>query len=188
MLKRSARSGRKLTFGAAMVALIVGWAASSAAGWHRDSLHLAQLNGRSQATIYFVDWTGSSWPVGASAAEWDRSSRIGVYRATGGCPTSGDYCVPVNEVNTSNYFGMTYSQANSSGQHYSRSGFYINLSNQTPLHGRRSVACHEEGHALGLNHQFTTDTCMWNNDKTTFPNLPNGHDFAELGSIYNHSG
>ncbi len=48
-----------------------------------------------------------------------------------------------------------------------------------------ALACHELGHALGLNHQPTQDTCLYPSISTTYPaEVPNQVDFAELAYLY----
>lgn len=151
---------------------------------HYGGYHLAVLNGHSQATIWFVDRTDTTWPVTASADEWNRSSRLTVGRRAE-CPHSGDYCPPVHQVNAPGYYGRTVRPLNADFTHISRSGFFVELSTSTPLSRRRSVACHELGHALGLEHRLPADSCLRND--SVFPNLPDDHDFNMLYSVYSHT-
>jgi hypothetical protein len=156
----------------------------SASAAHYIGLHLAALNGHAQPTIWFVDRTDASWPVTAAADEWNRSSRLTVGRRAE-CPHPGDYCPPVHQVNNSNFYGRTFRPLNADLTHISRFNFYIELSNSTPSTRRRSVACHEEGHALGLEHRQPADSCL--RADNVFPNLPDAHDFNQLYSAYGHS-
>lgn len=164
---------------------------SSAWGSHYLGLHLAKLNGHSVATVYYVDATDSSWPVNAAAIEWNRSSKVDAFRVSS-CPSTNDYCVPVSQkslgqglCSSSLTYGVVTYMSNG-GDHFSRSSFTITLCNTTPAADRRSVACQEEGHTLGLAHRpLNAPTCMVGSG-SVFPNLPDGHDFDELGAIYNH--
>lgn len=88
-------------------------------------------------------------------------------------------------VNTSAWAGATYAELNAAGTHISRANFYIQLGNQTPAGWRRSTACRELGHALGLAHRAPSDSCM--RADGIYPNLPDGHDFDQLWLTYNHS-
>jgi hypothetical protein len=55
---------------------------------------------------------------------------------------------------------------------------------------RRHVLCQEVGHTLGLDHIHGTGSCM-DDDNDTLNNpsyqQPNGHDYAQLSSIYSHT-
>lgn len=132
-----------------------------------------------------MDYTDSSWPVTAAADEWDRSSKLTVGRRAS-CPHAGDYCPPVYQVPSNPYwYGLTTYTLNAAGTHISRSNFYLQLSNGTPTGGRRSVACHEEGHALGLQHRQASQSCLY--PSTAFYALPDSHDFNQLWNVYSHT-
>jgi hypothetical protein len=163
-----------------------GIAAEQAASEHAigGPWHLAALNGHSQATIWLVDRTDTTWPVTAAADEWNRSRFVTIGRRAE-CPHAGDYCPPVHQVNNNNFFGQTTYKLNNARTHISREGFEIRLSNATPLGARRSVACHEEGHALGLDHRKPSNSCMV--DGAVFPARPDDHDFNALQNIYSHN-
>ncbi len=154
------------------------------AGHWEGIAHLSDLNFGSDRQIYFDDRTDSTWPVGAAAAEWDRTSKILVRRL--GCPTASYYCPPIHQVNAS-YKGVAVLGINAAGTHITRDRdkFYINLSNSTPLSQRRFVACQEEGHALGLDHRGSAaNSCMYKG--SPFTPLPDDHDFNQLFSGYSH--
>lgn len=150
--------------------------------------HLTNLNGHSQPTIWFVDYTDSSWPVTAAADEWDRSSKLTAGRRAS-CPHAGDYCPPVYQVPSNPYwFGLTTYQLNSAGTHISRYNFYLQLSNSAPLPTRGTIACHELGHALGLKHRQPSQSCMYPSSLyELFYPLPDSHDFNQLWNVYSHT-
>lgn len=68
---------------------------------------------------------------------------------------------------------------------------YYNTAKYNTKEWRRSVLCQEVGHTFGLGHQsenpaVNTGSCM---DYYQVPNIsPNAHDYAQLLSIYNHTG
>ena len=47
---------------------------------------------------------------------------------------------------------------------------------------RRSVACHEMGHALGMAHNLSLPSCMYGGP--TFPQHPTTDDFGVLNALY----
>jgi matrixin len=147
--------------------------------WHLSNLH------HSQPVIWFVDRTDTTWPVSAAATEWDRSNQLTAGRQAE-CPDSRDYCPNVHQVNSPDYYGSTTYKLNSAGTHISRDQFFINLSNRTPVgSSRRAVACHELGHALGLDHRQPSNSCMRGGGE--FHSLPDSHDFNMLQAMYLHS-
>lgn len=170
---------------AAASLLLVGAPAASAS--HSLGLHLAQLNGRSQPTVFMVDYSDSTWPVSASVGDWAADPYTAIYRYSY-CPNSNDYCVPVNQTsfNSSVAYARTFYQDNGGG-HFSRSNFYINLY-VTPNSLKRSVICQELGHVLGLDHRASSNTssCM-TTSTSVFPNYPDSHDYNQLASIYAHA-
>lgn len=58
--------------------------------------------------------------------------------------------------------------------------------NDAPAHDRRALACQELGHALGLAHATTADSCMFQNASVA-DNTPRPHDYYMLNQvIYDH--
>lgn len=177
------RAFRVLVLCAALMSLAVPAVHAS----HSLGVHLAQLNGRSQPTVFMVDYSDSSWPVSAAVGEWSADPYTAIYRYSY-CPNSNDYCVPVNQTsfNSAVAYARTFYQDNGNG-HFSRSNFYINLY-VTPNSLKRSVICHELGHVLGLDERpsSATNSCM-TQSTSVFPNYPDGHDYNQLLSIYEHA-
>ena len=166
-------------------ALVVGATPASASHYinpERD--HLAKLNGHAVPTAYLVDYTDTTWPVSAAAQEWDRSSRVDIFRVSS-CPSGNDYCIPVQQINcVPGLYGQTIAYDNGNG-HWSRTGFQVNYcDNNTPSSYKRKVACDEQGHVLGLGHRSETTSCL--RQGLYLQSFPDGHDFDMLGTIYNH--
>lgn len=135
--------------------------------WNRIDTAIAQ--------VYFVDHTGTYWPVNAATIEWNKSANVGVYYSSpGNCPFN---CVHTYEVNN----------------HFKPGNVYINLNTSVSQNfglnqnQRQGVACQEQGHVIGLGHRQYTDDCMYDKDNQYFPKLPsNPHDYNVLANIYDH--
>ena len=61
----------------------------------------------------------------------------------------------------------------------------IKLNNSVAGQSRRSVVCHELGHALGLTHRATRTSCMYNGIHD-FPERPDIRDFFWLRYTTHH--
>lgn len=148
--------------------------AGRALHWNRSGTSLAQ--------VYFVDYTGSRWPVNSSTVTWNNSSRVkSYYRTT--CP-SGLHCVPVYEYNSPDgNYGYAELAFDGNG-HFTSSTIRLNNRYTPGAADDRQTVCQEEGHSLGLDHQYVDDTCM--NDTTRYDQVPNGHDYDQLAAVYNH--
>jgi|KBSSwiStaDraftv2_1062776.scaffolds.fasta_scaffold375263_3 hypothetical protein len=144
--------------------------------------------------VYFIDHTGSAWPVYESVVKWNESTALDVgYRyGYNTCPSPTSHCVNVNEGyytpdvkcgSVSDWVGCTYLTANSS---HVITQVYINMNNRfsgSYAHNRVAT-CHEEGHALGLGHNWFTDSCLYPVVQSPYPQYPNSNDYAMLLDIY----
>ena len=135
------------------------------------------------------DYTGTSWPVHDAQAEWYKAAGIDLYyHYFDGC-SSSYHPVWVYEGNFgTDWYAQTYYVFTSSSHVYRKSAT-ISLNNQiTPktYGARRSVACHELGHALGLGHNTSTASCMV--DGPYFPQHPTSQDFTILTKVYPKAG
>ncbi|UJA21245.1 hypothetical protein HJD18_14165 [Thermoleophilia bacterium SCSIO 60948] len=156
-----------------------------------------------QAKMTFVDNTGAPWPIYAAANTWDNAGRIVVAYNANNC--NGDpHCVGVNATNMGGdscnanpgYFAWN---ANSS-RHLLAAQSYIRLNqdcNPRSTRVQRFIACHEEGHATGLDDEpqsIRDQTCMAagtappHPDFDTWEETPRPHDFEMLDNqIYTHN-
>jgi hypothetical protein len=160
--------------------------ADPATAGHSLGVHWAR-SGTALAQVYFVDHTGTRWPVNASTLTWNNSTRVKSYYRTAsqGCPSSPPRCLHVWEINANTgYVGTTSYTVDANG-HFSWAEIKLNNFHATTSSDRRQTVCREQGRALGLHHQYTNDSCM--NDNTYAQQYRNGHDYDQLAPIYNHS-
>ncbi|WP_187284642.1 matrixin family metalloprotease [Streptomyces sp. uw30] len=135
--------------------------------------------------VYFLDHSGDSWPVTDARVDWYQAPGIDAYYRwhTAGCPGGGRHCVHVYSGSYgTDWYGVT--EASSSGGYFVDGSVTVKLNDQvTPntYAARRSVACHEMGHALGLDHNGSTNSCL---SVPEFPQHPSSDDFAVLNQLY----
>ncbi|MCX4524609.1 MULTISPECIES: matrixin family metalloprotease [unclassified Streptomyces] len=148
--------------------------------WAKDGLARAQ--------IYFVDHTGANWPVGGTVNEWNKASGVDSYYVTS-CPGSWLHCVNVWEWNDSgdNRYGVTFYNIGANG-HFTSAEVWLNSGLARNATQTRKTACHEEGHVLGLDHQFTRTSCLMSGDAVAngISVYPSADDLATLKSLYAH--
>jgi|GEM_PF-760727 len=151
--------------------------------WAKDGLSVAQ--------IYFVDQTGVKWPVSSVTYKWNEAIGVNSYYQTT-CPNSNLHCVNVSEysANDGNY-GITYWPNFWDSANHNLAGEFITLNDTTVTNSTQAhkSTCQEEGHVLGLDHQFVNTSCMMQGDAISLgiSMYPNAHDFSELTAIYNHT-
>jgi hypothetical protein len=145
--------------------------------------------GRLRPRIWFRDYTGTQWPVSAAATEWNRSTVIDVGRINrdASCP-SDTHCVSVTEWNRPDdsehhYCGKTYITLVNGSQFSDNTWIELNntgFNNGWCNAGRRGTACHELGHALGVDHNGSTTSCMYGKSISGRSTVPNSDDFSLL--------
>lgn len=179
---------KKIIIVGVAVAALTALVPSPASALHSGGYHVDR-RGTSLAQVYYVDGTGPAWPVNASTAKWNESTRVKSYYVPygGGCPRY--LCVSVYEINADNgYHGYATYNVDPASGHVNWA--YIDLNNFYPIDaaGRRHTTCQEQGHVLGLNHQYPAPgaptTCM--DDSRLDTQYPNNHDYYQLTLIYNH--
>jgi hypothetical protein len=131
--------------------------------------------------VYFLDSSSSAWPVVASVTEWNRATGIDSYwkSGTSACPT-GVHCVTVNNgaYGATGWLGLTSWTPNTQGP----VSVKLNDSYSLTAAERRTIACHELGHALSLNHNTSTSSCLYSG--TYISLVPNADDYKLLPLIY----
>ncbi|HST46387.1 matrixin family metalloprotease [Jatrophihabitans sp.] len=151
--------------------------------------------------IWFVDHTGSSWPVNASTSVWNQTPGIDSHYVYGSCPNySGQHCVGVTSANygCSGWEGRTTLQP-SSTNYYNIAGASIELNDYNGTcatsagtvnyaknsSGYRQATCHEQGHALGMGHNSATDSCLYAATMMASSyEQPDTDDFTLLSQLY----
>jgi hypothetical protein len=169
---------RKLVAASVFLAVLVLPAAAMAQPrWYRGS--------KAEVTVY-VEKTrvgATNWRyVKLAGIEWARSSRIRVVFVNR-CP-SAYYCLKVYEVrsyrNQAGWATLNYDPKTNTAWYGS---LHLNTRYLTYAAARRKTACHELGHAFGLEHRRTGRTCM-RDGFTTMYGHPDGADYANLRRIY----
>ncbi|MGX6607701.1 matrixin family metalloprotease [Micromonosporaceae bacterium Da 78-11] len=160
--------------------------ASPAYASHVSGRHWAH-DGLSHSQIYFVDHTGSLWPVTTSTYKWNEAKGVDSYYVSS-CPSSRLHCVDVREYNADDgNYGVTY--LSWSGVHYTSVRVTLNNRNATNATQRRKTTCHELGHVLGLEHRTVSSSCLRSGNAVTLniSLVPDAHDFTALHDLYAHA-
>lgn len=161
--------------------------------------------GRARAFVTFVDKTNASWPIVTTTNEWDFAGNINIYYGYRDCGGQG-HCVSVDtslvgpfaDRRCGEVRGLTRVEVVSPGSTHMSSDTSVTFNERCQNSGfsnadRRTIACHEEGHVIGLAHADNSLlTCMgappgetaWMNRSGT----PRQHDFLMLDDeIYDHN-
>ena len=157
-------------------------------------------------TLKLGDNVTSAWDsyLATTSSDWTASSVLNTTVAPGGSrsvklcdATTGRVQVCNSRYGNNGWLGVAQIWA-SSDSHITRATVKVNdtyfstAGYNTPA-WRNLVMCQEVGHTLGLSHQDENQTntnlgsCM---DYTNSPGSnqkPNAHDYAQLGTIYNHT-
>ena len=158
-------------------------------GYARGECAAWKNNGYAHPQIYFIDHSSSQWPVAAATYKWNQAHGIDSVYRWGTCPSiRGIHCVPVNSGN----YGKTGWEGHTtwyhSGSIMTSAHIYLNTWYNGQVasylgHASAHTACHEEGHALGLNHNHFYTSCMYP-DAQAGSTVPTGQDFSLLSTIY----
>lgn len=158
--------------------------------------------------VWFVDHTGSQWPVTSSTYEWNTAHGVDSLYVWGTCPGySGQYCVSVVDANYGcNLGGTGVAFTGLTTLSWNGSSFYlvsasIKLNDYNGLcpgpggtsynlyknaDGYRQMACHEMGHALGMGHNSDVGSCLVKDIQNfSYADLPDSDDFTLIAQLYN---
>ena len=136
--------------------------------------------------IYVQSEAPGYWGVGQAIRTWNKGL-TNVQLKAGDC-VEGATCITVSQVSelpdedgrmvlgkTTSFFGMSPSiRFNGAAVHHVR----------TPL--LSVAACHELGHALGLKHRTTMNSCMHATVTTGVSKRPDAQDYAAVNDKYGH--
>ncbi len=129
----------------------------TAAAWCSHAWAYNQFN---DPQVYFLDHTPAGYPVTAAVNDWYQAPGIDSYYRwyTQGCPGNGTHCVHVYAVSSADsWYGLTTWAANApSGP----ASVELNTRLLTNTTQRAKTTCHELGHALGLDHNSSTNSCL----------------------------
>lgn len=145
-------------------------------------------DGLANSQIYFVDYTGPSWPVTLATYKWNEAIGVNSYYENS-CPASNLHCVDVVEYsdNDGMYGYVLFAPYDSASHYYTANSVHLNNLLTVSAQQRRSTTCQEEGHILGLDHRASGATCMLLYTNPTYPQYPDSHDFSTLQSLYAHA-
>jgi hypothetical protein len=143
-------------------------------------------NGFARPQVYFLDHSTAAWPVSQVVPVWNQASGIdSIYRHFSlGCPGGGVHCVHVFSLNygDTGWTGLTSRTVNASNQITSAEVRLNDFYGGTAAE-HRNTACHETGHVLSIDDNFTdTTTCMF--FARTSTTMPSGDDFGLLNDNY----
>ncbi|MFB6720505.1 hypothetical protein ACFCV3_10110 [Kribbella sp. NPDC056345] len=150
--------------------------------------HAWGYGGFNDPQVYFLDHTPAGFPVTAAVADWYQSPGIDAYYRwhTAGCPGGGRHCVHVRTYSPGpNEFGVTYWSPNAPNGPVD-----VYLANHMAgTNQARKSTCHELGHALGLGHNSSTNSCMVQGRIGAGWSLrPSSQDFEVLNRVYPRPG
>lgn len=173
-------------------AAMLGAGATASLGSHSTPDHWRDNDpGYPRGYVYWVDNTGSEWPVYSAAIDWDQAPRLDAVYVTNeaNCPS---HCVSVNEADLdagcTGRLGVATTYTNASGHLTGQT--YVRIDRQCDNRNyadRRELVCHEMGHTLRLQHvDPSLPTCMRQGDMIGEQD-PRQHDYDALHNMYDHN-
>lgn len=147
-------------------------------------------NGFEDPAVYFLDHTSSAWPVTAATNTWYQAQGIDAYYRwyTNGCPGGGRHCVNVynGAYGSTGWVGLTSWPYDSTGDFDNTTNVTVKLNDSYggTAAQHRNTTCHELGHALGLDHNASTNSCMYY--ARTSQLYPSSDDFRVLVLMYGY--
>ena len=146
----------------------------------------------SHPVIYFVDHSSGAWPVYEAAVQWNKSTALDVgYRAPLVVCPSGGFCAYVRSgsytdkcSSSTSWVGCTSLGLNSATRLIESATIRLNDRFSSTYAANQIVTCHELGHALGLDHNLYTTSCMYWQRTSNGSRFPHTGDYLMLESVY----
>lgn len=163
---------RRVLPAALLAALAVLLGAAPASASHGDSFWRLPTR-----TVYVEDTSSAAWPVGRAAATW--SARTDVRLVYGRC-RDGAGCIRVRDTRWCD--PDVYAETARQSRRVRVVTFDACDAGRLSARERRSTACHELGHALGLDHRRPLGSCMA--EPLEASAYPDAHDVRVLNRLY----
>jgi hypothetical protein len=134
--------------------------------------------------VYFIDHTSAAWPVYEAVVKWNESTALdsGYRWYTNGCPNT--HCVQVYNANYGNNGWVGSTSISLSGTTITAATILLNDYYPNTAKWHRETSCHEEGHALGLDHNLFESSCLYYTHTTNRSQYPGPGDWQVLHQIY----
>lgn len=154
-------------------------AAVSFTSWPKDVIYVYDAT----ASIKKSDGT-QVWPVKTVAARWSKDNPVEFRYTSKGCPANVQ-CVTVKQSELPDP-AVGLATTGSVGADITSSAITLDTTfgRKNSAARRQNVVCHEMGHALGLKHRTTKDTCMY--AYVTSERHPDKTDVKTLNTMYGY--
>jgi hypothetical protein len=154
-------------------------AAVSFTSWLKDVIYVYDAT----ASVKKTDGT-QVWPVKTVAARWSKSNPVEFRYTSKGCPANVQ-CVTVKQAELADPT-VGLAETASAGVDIKSSKITLDTSfgKKNSAARRQNVVCHELGHALGLKHRTTKDSCMY--ASVTSERYPDKTDVKNLNTMYGY--
>jgi len=143
-------------------------------------------SGYDDPQVYFRDHTPNGWPVREAVASWNKAIGVDSYWTISSCPGGSRHCVDVwaDDYGPTGWSGST-TYTITFGRNFVDGSVRSKLNDwyATSTADRRTSACHEIGHALGVGHNMSRSSCMYGTDSSNDPQQPHRSDFDLLRRV-----
>ncbi|GGJ83915.1 hypothetical protein GCM10010123_12000 [Pilimelia anulata] len=142
-------------------------------------------SGYADPQVYFRDRTPANWPVREAVNGWNRSPGVDSFWTGGACPRARKHCVEVRSGDFGKGWAGNTTFKMTMGRNFIDGTVLVRLNDRyaNGAADRRSTACHELGHALGVGHNTSTASCMYAVDTASDPTQPHASDIDLLRRV-----